>query len=308
MACKTCGQSSSHSLNSSSCCDLNAMNVDGPLDEIRNGDDDFCFNEITNKICENLQNDEGINPSATHSNTDCDDLTALNDLATGSLHNALMTLNMCDVDAYKCWLDNLLSWQWNVDKGIICAICGLWTNVHNLWDKIDNLQDKINQIQQSVTVNGKIEVPREVPVDDMLANEVNLGDVTDDLNVEFIWHMGSTRGREKYRVGDLRTNNCHIMGTNMDDRNGITYFCELFTKIKSGTNNLWATTFNEMYLNVNGSIPHTHHSYPTDEDGNRIGEPWYDTQEPNYGDEGYRPAVRIDKVIVYDLVDPIIVE
>lgn len=127
MGCTSCGQGNNQGSSSNSgCCDLRAMDVVTPLEDIRNGDENFCFSEITDKICENLQNDEGINPSAKHSNTDCDDLTSLNDLATGSLHNALMTLNLCDVDAYKCWLDSLLSWQWNVDKAIICALCGAW--------------------------------------------------------------------------------------------------------------------------------------------------------------------------------------
>lgn len=132
MGCTTCGQANLGASNGSGCCNLRAMDVDTPLAKIQNGDKNFCFTEITDKICESLANDEGIHPSATNQNNDCDDLTSLNDLATGSLHNALMTLNMCDVDAYKCWLDSLLSWQWNVDKAIICAICGLWEKYMNL--------------------------------------------------------------------------------------------------------------------------------------------------------------------------------
>lgn len=131
MACLTCNNSSGSS-NNSGCCNLKAMDVVTPLQNIQNGDKNFCFSEITDQICENLANDEGIHPSATNQNNDCDDLSSLNDLATGSLHNALMTLNMCDVDAYKCWLDSLLSWQWNVDKAIICAICGIWKKIHEI--------------------------------------------------------------------------------------------------------------------------------------------------------------------------------
>lgn len=145
MGCTTCGQGNSQGSSSNSgCCDLRAMDVVTPLNDIRNGDENFCFSEITDKICENLKNDEGINPSATHSNSDCDDLSSLNDLATGSLHNALMTLNLCDVDAYKCWLDSLLSWQWNVDKALICAICGLWDVVHCLDGKTRNSVRVVN--------------------------------------------------------------------------------------------------------------------------------------------------------------------
>lgn len=131
MACVNCNQSGG----GSSCCNMRAMDVVTPLNDIRNGDTNYCFTTITDKICENLMNDEGIHPSATHSNTDCDDLKSLNDLATGSLNNALMALDICDVDAYKCWLDSLLDWQWNVDKAIICAICGLWKIVRCLDEK-----------------------------------------------------------------------------------------------------------------------------------------------------------------------------
>lgn len=130
MACVNC-----NSGGSSACCKMRAMDIVTPLNDIRNGDKNFCFTRITDKICENLMNDEGIHPSATHSNTDCDDLSSLNDLSTGSLNNALMQLDLCDVDAYKCWLDSLLKWQWNVDKAIICAICGLWKIVHCLDEK-----------------------------------------------------------------------------------------------------------------------------------------------------------------------------
>lgn len=129
MACINCKSEGS------GCCRMRAMDVATPLNTIRNGDPNYCFTEITDKICENLMNDEGIHPSATHSNTDCDDLKALNDLSTGSLHNALMALDLCDVDAYKCWLDSLLNWRWNVDKAIICAICGLWKIVRCLDEK-----------------------------------------------------------------------------------------------------------------------------------------------------------------------------
>ena len=135
MACASC-KGNSRSSNCSGCCDQKAMDVVTPLENIRNGDENFCFNEITDKICENLSNDEGIHPSATNSNTDCDDLSSLNDLATGSLNNSLIPLNMCDVEALKCWLFSLISWNWNMFKAIICAICGLWCRMHNVIDNI----------------------------------------------------------------------------------------------------------------------------------------------------------------------------
>lgn len=179
MGCTSCGQRATHSSSGSGCCNLNAMDEETPLEKIRNGDEDFCFIEITDQICKNLQNDEGIHPSATHSNTDCEDLTALNDLASAKLHNALMTLNMCDVDEYKCWLDSQVSWQWNVDKALICAICGLWKNIHDLWADLDKIWQNINELWLAINkINQQIT---------SITNEItsiwkNIGDIVNVTN------------------------------------------------------------------------------------------------------------------------------
>lgn len=179
MVCTTCGQTSTRSNSGSGCCQLYTMDEDAPLEKIRNGDDDFCFIEITNKICESLQNDEGINPSVKHSNTDCDDLTSLNDLASAKLHNALMVLNLCDVDEYKCWLDSLISWQWNVDKALICAICGLWKNIHDLWADLEKVWQNINELWVAINkINQQI---------NSITNEItsiwqNIGDIVNVTN------------------------------------------------------------------------------------------------------------------------------
>ncbi|MBO0459560.1 hypothetical protein JZO77_22745 [Enterococcus hulanensis] len=159
MACISCGQRTNNSFSGSGCCTLKAMDEQTPLEKIRNGDEDFCFIEITNKICESLQNDEGINPSVKHSNTDCEDLSSLNDLASAKLHNALMVLNLCDVDEYKCWLDSLISWQWNIDKATICAICGLWKNIHDLWADLEKIWQNINELWIAINkINQQIEI------------------------------------------------------------------------------------------------------------------------------------------------------
>lgn len=142
MACASCKGSASSSLSTNSgnscgsCSKRQVMDTEKPLEQIKNGDKNFCFTEITDEICENLANDEGIHPSVKNSNNDCDDLTALNDLGIGDLNNHLIPLNMCDVEAWKCWLFSLLSWMWNINKAIICAICGLWKKLHELEDII----------------------------------------------------------------------------------------------------------------------------------------------------------------------------
>lgn len=150
MACSTCGGNSNTGSGGGSCCSQKAMDVVTPLEEIRNGDSNFCFTEVTDEICENLANDEGIHPSATNSNTSCDDLKSLNNLATGSLNNSLIPLNFCDLDALKCWLSSLLSWNWNMFQAIICTLCGLWCRVHNLFDNIKILFDNDSTLQAQI--------------------------------------------------------------------------------------------------------------------------------------------------------------
>jgi|GEM_PF-3765117 len=297
MVCTSCGQRATQSSNSGSgCCDLNAMDEVTPLNKIQNGDEEFCFNEITDKICENLQNDEGIHPSATHSNTDCDDLSSLNDLATSKLHNALMVLDICNIDDYKCWLDSLLGWQWNIDKGIVCAICGLWSNIHKI-------NDMVGQIQQSITVNGKIEIPRDVDVSNnpYLITPVDLGEVTENTRISITWQAGSTRRVDTYTVGDLKGDSCHIYGGNMSDTSNYDDAFELFTKIKQGTNSLWITTIHRRSIGPTGSI--TWPAAPFLD-----GHVYTDDQDPRYTDMSeanpYHVA-EIKRVTVYDLVDPI---
>lgn len=132
MVCTNCQKNTNNigsSLNGCNC-NLKAMDVVTPLKTIQNGDENFCFNEIDDKACSNLTEDKGIHPNDKHANNDCEDLKALNDLAIGSLHNSLLSLNFCDLEAFKCWLDSLLSWSWNMTRGVVCAICGIWKKIH----------------------------------------------------------------------------------------------------------------------------------------------------------------------------------
>ncbi|EGP4894223.1 hypothetical protein FI615_001710 [Enterococcus faecium] len=132
MTCTNCQKNMTNKASSpNKCnCDIKAMDVVTPHKKIQNGDESFCFSEIDDKACSNLAADKGIHPNSKHSNTDCEDLKSLNDLAIGSLHNSLLGLNFCDVGAFKCWLDSVLSWSWNITKAISCAICGIWSKIH----------------------------------------------------------------------------------------------------------------------------------------------------------------------------------
>lgn len=173
----------------------------------------------------------------------------------------------------------------------------------NLQRQIDALKRQVEQILQAISSNGKVEVPRHISIDGnhYLINKVDLGDITDQTRVAITGHLGSTRLTTSYYVSELKTDLSHLFIGNTIDDTGTLQYSEIFTKITDG-NKLWATT------------QHTFHVSATDQkitemskcyDSN--GKPYYDTQSPEYLDESnqYQHMIWIDKVVVYDLKDPV---
>lgn len=85
-------------------------------------------NGFSNSMCASMKNDTGL--KASSDNNDCEDLDLLNDCLIGNLEDEVDRYDTCDWKAFtKMFANN----AWTTFKGVICAICGLWTNVHNLW-------------------------------------------------------------------------------------------------------------------------------------------------------------------------------
>lgn len=165
MGCASCGDYSNgggvspSGMNGGDCSDQKAMNTHRPLEQLKNGDDNFCFNGIGDKECESLGKNTGIHPTEKHKNNDCDDLKAVNDLGIGELHNQLLFMNMCNPANIKCWLFSLLSWIYNINKAIICAICGLWSKIQELeasfWEINTRYVIEYATPEMSVSINRK---------------------------------------------------------------------------------------------------------------------------------------------------------
>lgn len=110
-------------------------------DALREDAPSLICNGFDDDMCVSLQNDTGLNPSS--GNTDCEDLNNLNDCLIGNQEQEVDLYEVCDWKAYmKQFIPNL----WTTLKAIICAICGLWTNIHNLWNKIDDIADESTRI------------------------------------------------------------------------------------------------------------------------------------------------------------------
>lgn len=96
-------------------------------------------NGFDDDMCTSLQNDTGLEPQNGHN--DCTDLNNLNDCLVGNEEAEVDLYEVCD---WKPFMKQFIPNLWTVLKAIICAICGIWTNIHNLWNKINELINKID--------------------------------------------------------------------------------------------------------------------------------------------------------------------
>lgn len=173
----------------------------------------------------------------------------------------------------------------------------------DLQPELDSLKSEVRQILSAITSGGKVEIPREVDIsgNPYLIQKVDLGDVTDRTRVAITGSLGSTRLTTSYQVGELKGVTSHLCITNTIDTNDSLQFSELFTRIVDG-NKLWATVAHTFAINASSNKV-TEQAKCYDGQGN----PYYDSQSPDFADPGseYQHLINIQKVVVYDLKDPI---
>lgn len=103
-------------------------------EDLREEVPELIANGFDNSMCASLQNDTGL--KASSGNNDCTDLNNLNDCLIGNADEELEDYDVCD---WKEFMRMLLPNLWTTLKAIICAICGIWTNIHNLWKTLRSL-------------------------------------------------------------------------------------------------------------------------------------------------------------------------
>ncbi|GCF92509.1 hypothetical protein NRIC_04000 [Enterococcus florum] len=130
---------------------------------------------IGDKECKSLQNNTGLNPDLKEKHDDCQDLNDMNDCLIGNLGERLPAYDDCD---YKPFIGHLMGNLWNMFKGIICAICGIWKKLKEL----EELLIKDGYI--AVTKNYEFTVP-----------EKKFYRIS-SLNERGMWFSGSPQGGE----------------------------------------------------------------------------------------------------------------
>ena len=107
----------------------------------------FAENGVTDTECTSLAADTGLNPSLTLKHKDADDLHDVNDCLVGRQVQDLEKYDVCD------WQDFMRGFIPNVYetiKGIICALGGAWTYIHNLLSRVSSLETRVTNLETTV--------------------------------------------------------------------------------------------------------------------------------------------------------------
>lgn len=112
-------------------------------EELRTNAPGLIVNGIDDTMVASLKNDTGLVASAGHN--DCTDLNNMNDCLVGNQESEVELYEVCD---WKTFMKQFIPNLWTTLKGIISAICGLWTNIHCLRKAITNLINELNSTTQ----------------------------------------------------------------------------------------------------------------------------------------------------------------
>lgn len=95
--------------------------------ELREAAPEFVTNGVTEKVCESLADDKGFDADNGHD--DSTDLHLANDCLIGRMEDELRAYGICD---WKEFMERYIPNEYEANKGIICALGGLWNTLHSL--------------------------------------------------------------------------------------------------------------------------------------------------------------------------------
>lgn len=95
--------------------------------ELREEAPEFATSGVTDAVCETLHNDKGFD--AGNGNDDETDLHTANDCLIGRMKDEIRSYDVCD---WKEFMKKYIGNDYEVNKGIICALGGIWEAFHKL--------------------------------------------------------------------------------------------------------------------------------------------------------------------------------
>lgn len=116
--------------------------------ELKSTSPNFAQNGITNTECTSLAADTGLNPSLNPKHNDAEDLHDMNDCLIGRPANELEDFDVCDWQDFMAkFIPNL----YEMIKGIICALGGIWTYIHNLLSRVASLEGRMTSAEGRIS-------------------------------------------------------------------------------------------------------------------------------------------------------------
>lgn len=111
-----------------------ANNNCSACEDLRQDAPSLIVNGIDDTMVTSLMNNTGLNPSS--GNKDCEDLNNMNDCLVGNMESEVELYEVCD---WKTFMKSFIPNVWTTLKGIISAVCGLWTKVERHECILDNI-------------------------------------------------------------------------------------------------------------------------------------------------------------------------
>lgn len=110
-------------------------------DDLKYNATHFVANGLTDKECQSLMNNTGLDPKANHD--DCEDLHNMQDCLMEGIQEDLPSYDDCD---WKTYLDDMLTNLNTMLQAIVCVICGLWDEIARIWNKINQICNALNTL------------------------------------------------------------------------------------------------------------------------------------------------------------------
>lgn len=192
-------------------------NIDcSSCEELREKSIDFATHGVTDAVCNSLKNDTGF--STKNSNNDCEDLDNANDCLIGMQENEIEKYEACD---WQKFMHKFIPNLHQLLKTMICAICGIWTNIHSLWKNVNELWDNVHELWDNVNdlwenvrnlwkhmnqaekdidnLEGRMDVA-EKDIDDLQEETKRIDCIVDYMSQGASFHIGESTSGDAYIV------------------------------------------------------------------------------------------------------------
>lgn len=116
-------------------------------DDLKYNAPHFTANGLTDQECQSLMNNTGLDPKANHD--DCEDLHNMNDCLIAGIQEDIEAYDDCD---WKAWANDMMTNLYNMLKGMICAICGIWDEIARIWNLLNRLKCLLDQTNEGVSI------------------------------------------------------------------------------------------------------------------------------------------------------------